>query len=247
MPPRDETSRVSEANLTRRVIIALDTPDLARPSASWTALGDRPGYYKVGLELFAAEGPAAVRAVRAPRSPRVPGPQAARHFRDRGAGHAGRRTAGRRPRHRARRGWPGHAAGRRRSRRRRARTARAMRRRFWALLYLRALIASIWTWSGLHPASGERRGGRPCRMAVDSGCGGLIAAGSDARALARCRWSGRQDRHPRGATGLGGRARPENESQHQRRRSPREPITWSSAGRWTAAPDPAGAFERLME
>ena len=29
--------------------------------------------------------------------------------------------------------------------------ARAMRRRFSALLYLRALIASIWTRSGLHP------------------------------------------------------------------------------------------------
>ena len=57
MPPRDDLSRVSEANLTRRVIIAVDTPDLAR----------------------------------------------------------------------------------------------AMRRRFWALLYLRASIASIWTRSGLHP------------------------------------------------------------------------------------------------
>jgi orotidine-5'-phosphate decarboxylase len=41
-------------------IVALDVPDRAGAQALVARLGDRCGFYKVGLELFAAEGPAIV-------------------------------------------------------------------------------------------------------------------------------------------------------------------------------------------
>jgi orotidine-5'-phosphate decarboxylase len=84
------------------------------------------------------------------------------------------------------------------------------------------------------------------RMAVDAGCGGLIAAGSDARALraavgpdakivtpgVRPIWAAAQDQKrivtPAAALAAG--------------------ADYIVVGRAvTAAPDPAGAFERLME
>lgn len=47
-----------------RVIIALDTSDLSQAEWLMDALGERTAWYKVGLELFSSVGPAAVRAVR---------------------------------------------------------------------------------------------------------------------------------------------------------------------------------------
>ena len=46
-----------------KVIVALDTPELALAERVMDALGGRPAYYKVGLELFSAAGPDAVHAV----------------------------------------------------------------------------------------------------------------------------------------------------------------------------------------
>jgi orotidine-5'-phosphate decarboxylase len=48
----------------KRLILALDVPSLAEGRALLERLAGRVGMVKVGLELFAAEGPAAVRAVR---------------------------------------------------------------------------------------------------------------------------------------------------------------------------------------
>jgi orotidine-5'-phosphate decarboxylase len=48
-----------------RVIVALDVPDLARLSALLDRLEGRPAFYKVGLELFIAEGERAIELVRA--------------------------------------------------------------------------------------------------------------------------------------------------------------------------------------
>jgi orotidine-5'-phosphate decarboxylase len=47
-----------------RVIIALDVPDMAGLITFLDRLDGRPRFYKVGLELFVAEGAAAVEAVR---------------------------------------------------------------------------------------------------------------------------------------------------------------------------------------
>ena len=47
-----------------RGIVALDVPELEDAIALLARLGDAVGYYKVGLELFTAAGPAAVRALR---------------------------------------------------------------------------------------------------------------------------------------------------------------------------------------
>jgi len=47
-----------------RVIVALDVPDRARLEAFLAQLDGRPLFYKVGLELFVAEGARAVEAVR---------------------------------------------------------------------------------------------------------------------------------------------------------------------------------------
>ena len=44
-------------------IVALDVPDSARALALVDLLGDQCRFYKIGSELFAAEGPAVVRAV----------------------------------------------------------------------------------------------------------------------------------------------------------------------------------------
>jgi orotidine-5'-phosphate decarboxylase len=43
------------------IIVALDVPNATEARALVAALGDSIGYYKVGLELFTAEGPAIVR------------------------------------------------------------------------------------------------------------------------------------------------------------------------------------------
>jgi orotidine-5'-phosphate decarboxylase len=48
-----------------RVIVALDVPDLARLTALLDRLEGRPAFYKVGLELFIAEGERAIELVRA--------------------------------------------------------------------------------------------------------------------------------------------------------------------------------------
>ena len=47
-----------------RVIVALDVPDLAALRALLDRLDGRPAFYKVGLELFVAEGERAVELVR---------------------------------------------------------------------------------------------------------------------------------------------------------------------------------------
>jgi orotidine-5'-phosphate decarboxylase len=47
-----------------RVIVALDVPDLARLGELLTRLDRRPTFYKVGLELFVAEGERAVELVK---------------------------------------------------------------------------------------------------------------------------------------------------------------------------------------
>jgi orotidine-5'-phosphate decarboxylase len=47
-----------------RVIVACDVPDLAGLNALLDRLDGRPSFYKVGLELFVAEGERAVEAVR---------------------------------------------------------------------------------------------------------------------------------------------------------------------------------------
>jgi orotidine-5'-phosphate decarboxylase len=47
----------------RRVIVALDVPDLARLQDFLDRLDGRPAFYKVGLELFIAEGERAVEMV----------------------------------------------------------------------------------------------------------------------------------------------------------------------------------------
>lgn len=49
---------------TARAIVALDVPSLDAARALVERLGDSCDFYKVGLELFAAEGPAAVRWLR---------------------------------------------------------------------------------------------------------------------------------------------------------------------------------------
>jgi len=49
---------------SERVIVALDVPDMAGLTAFLDRLQGRPTFYKVGLELFVAEGAAAVEVVR---------------------------------------------------------------------------------------------------------------------------------------------------------------------------------------
>jgi orotidine-5'-phosphate decarboxylase len=48
-----------------RIVVALDVPTLGEATDLATALAGEVGWLKVGLELFAAEGPAAVRAIAA--------------------------------------------------------------------------------------------------------------------------------------------------------------------------------------
>lgn len=48
-----------------RIIVALDVPDYAALIALLDQLGPAPGFYKVGLELFVAEGARAIEAVKA--------------------------------------------------------------------------------------------------------------------------------------------------------------------------------------
>ena len=54
----------SDANAASRGIVALDVPALEDAIALLARLGDAVGYYKVGLELFAAAGPEAVHVLR---------------------------------------------------------------------------------------------------------------------------------------------------------------------------------------
>ena len=57
----DATGLSSDATPTGVTpIVALDVPDLPRARAMVEQLGESCGFYKVGLELFAAEGPAVV-------------------------------------------------------------------------------------------------------------------------------------------------------------------------------------------
>lgn len=48
----------------KRLIAALDVPDLDRMDEMVAALGDGVGYYKVGMELFYGAGAEAVRRLR---------------------------------------------------------------------------------------------------------------------------------------------------------------------------------------
>ena len=91
------------------VIIALDF-DSAREADSWSALGDSAGFYKVGMELFAAAGMDYVRSL-ADRGKRV---FLDLKYYDIGETVKTRRGRGREIRrnlpHRSRR-WPGDARG----------------------------------------------------------------------------------------------------------------------------------------
>ena len=56
----DNVSRTGARAGTATPIVALDVPDIARARVIVAQLGASCGFYKVGLELFAAEGPAVV-------------------------------------------------------------------------------------------------------------------------------------------------------------------------------------------
>ena len=56
---------MSDRPAPAELIVALDRPGLAEALALVDALGDACRFYKVGLELFTAAGPAAVEALRA--------------------------------------------------------------------------------------------------------------------------------------------------------------------------------------
>jgi orotidine-5'-phosphate decarboxylase len=56
---------IREIPARERVIVALDVPDLAELGAFLDRLEGQPAFYKVGLELFLAEGARALDAVRA--------------------------------------------------------------------------------------------------------------------------------------------------------------------------------------
>jgi orotidine-5'-phosphate decarboxylase len=58
-------SAATAASARERVIVALDVPDLARLGELLDRLQGRPRFYKIGLELFVAEGEHAVEMVRA--------------------------------------------------------------------------------------------------------------------------------------------------------------------------------------
>lgn len=61
----DSSSSTSARSQTVIPIVALDVPDRMGAEAVVHQLGDACGFYKVGLELFAAEGPAIVAWLRA--------------------------------------------------------------------------------------------------------------------------------------------------------------------------------------
>jgi len=60
---RDPGPDLYALNLTRALIVALDTPSLAEASALASRVKDSADALKVGLELFVAEGPEAVRTL----------------------------------------------------------------------------------------------------------------------------------------------------------------------------------------
>lgn len=230
----------------RRVIIALDTSNLAEAERLMDVLGDRASWYKVGLELFSVAGPAAVHAVRE-RGHHV--------FLDLKL-HDIPATVARATRAAAQLGvdfLTVHAAGGREMIQ--AATAAAQEGAIdegYAPVLLgvtiltsldRADLDSI----GLSP-------GRPVgdvvvalgRMAVDAGCGGLIAAGSDARALRKALGSG--------PTIVTPGVRPVWAVAHDQKRivTPEQALAAGAdhvvVGRTvTSVTDPAGAFDRLME
>ena len=229
-----------------RVIIALDTSDLAAAERLMDALGDRTDWYKVGLELFAWAGPAAVRAVRE-RGHRV--------FLDLKL-HDIPATVAQATRAAARLGvdfLTVHAAGGPGMLQAAAAAAResATDTGYAPVLLGVTILTSLDRTDldaiGLAP-------GRPVgdivvalgTMAVAAGCGGLIAAGSDARAL-------------RAALGSGSRivtpgVRPVWAAAHDQKRIVTPAAAFAAGadhvvvGRTvTAAADPAGAFDRLME
>ncbi len=53
-----------DANGRERIIVALDVPDIARLEAFLDRLEGKPVWYKIGLELFIAEGVRAIEAVK---------------------------------------------------------------------------------------------------------------------------------------------------------------------------------------
>jgi orotidine-5'-phosphate decarboxylase len=59
------TAPAHEISARERVIVALDVPDCGALAALLDRLGGGPAFYKVGLELFVAEGERAVEMVRA--------------------------------------------------------------------------------------------------------------------------------------------------------------------------------------
>ena len=152
---------------SERICAALDLGSWVEVEPFARAVAPVVGMLKVGLELFAAEGPAAVRAAAALGKPILPGPQAARHPRHGGGGSPLGSPERRRAPHRARergsrdgagggpRRWPGGARaggdGADQPRRRRAPGGGP----------------------GWHPSSAVVR---LARLAVEAGAGGLVCS-----------------------------------------------------------------------
>ena len=67
-----------------RILLALDTPDVATAVAQTRAVGAAVDGVKLGLEFFIANGPAGVREVQARGPAAVPRPQVPRHPQHRG-------------------------------------------------------------------------------------------------------------------------------------------------------------------
>jgi orotidine-5'-phosphate decarboxylase len=57
------TTALNTSSLKERLIIALDVPNQAAAQAMIQTIGDAGVFYKVGLQLFAAEGPSIVRDI----------------------------------------------------------------------------------------------------------------------------------------------------------------------------------------
>jgi orotidine-5'-phosphate decarboxylase len=59
----DSALLLAPTNPRERLIVALDVPSARQARELVTSLGDIPGYYKIGLQLFTAEGPEFVRGM----------------------------------------------------------------------------------------------------------------------------------------------------------------------------------------
>ncbi len=68
-----------------RLILPLDLPSTAEARQMVETLGDAVSFYKIGLELLATDGMALARELKARGQADLPGLEAARHRRDRGA------------------------------------------------------------------------------------------------------------------------------------------------------------------